>query len=1230
MASLFTAIIFWAILKWDEEMALMQHGELDVDYSPNRWLILIMFLLGLAIGVHLLGILVVPAIGFVIYFRHKTVADFKGILLTGVLSVAILGFIQELVIPGSISMASKFEVAFKNSLGLPFFTGAIFFFALLVGLCVFLIRYARKTGNSILYNATLGLLVLFIGYGSFAVIVIRSNANTPLDENDPENLVTLTSYLKREQYGSSPILSGPYWNSQENERDLFKDRSAIFLRRFIVKKDDNDVKAFRSKADAEKFAQKNGGGFAIEEEYFESNKGQHEKVVPTYSQNTIFPRMYSNEAGKVAGYKEWSGYNPSEDEGTELGADDLRLPTFGENMTYFTSYQVGWMYFRYFMWNFSGRQNDIQGHSAEHMRGNWISGISSIDNARLGNQDESAPYYTSQNKSNNKFYYLPLILGLIGMIFHFYRAPKDMFVVLLAFIFTGLAIVVYLNQKTFEPRERDYAFAGSFYFFALWIGLGVYGLYNAFTSFGKQEFKKIGIIAGGGLLLAFVMDAGSPVSKPLTSSWLFIAVISFVAIWLMTVLKKLFKSETQGAYVAILLSFAVPVIMGMQGWDDHDRSLKTSARDLAANYLESCSPNSILFTNGDNDTFPLWYMQEVEGFRTDVRVCNLSLMQTDWYTDQMKMKAYDSDALPIKFTEDQILMNAGYTDQVMFIGITDLMQMNANERIIKDVIAMRLKHNKEEAKAALSNLMSQSAPMITAISCTQPNAAQRVELLKNSITSITKSNLVDEIFFKYQASFELLSGIQSGAIQFEKGQEYYTLLTEFEKSWDFADIDDAMKFTRNDDNLVDYNAEQKVRFFPSSGFILPVNKENAVKSGMISEKEKDMCYDEIRFNMDVQGITREQVMMLDVLANNDWKRGILFSSPGGCDVSMALYQRGYLKQNGMAHELTPIDNRSERVLMDKMYANLMKNYLYGDMANPDVLTDYYTRRHTSQYRNHFSSLAAEYLRKIDEAVQYKKDGPKYVDLLKQAGRLEEANIRAKVLKTSSADIAEYRKRAAKLLKRSLQLMPPNVVIDCGEPNPSRDEYTVGSLKFEAFSDGTLNEYVGLLFQAGEKKAANDLALTLAIQTESILNYFEKSDVYFAGMNQKDLFSALDNYFKISVACMDPLYGDENGVTSKRVQAKLTNLYKEVFPRMYADLKAKANENAESTQRGESAGRYSQMLFKLQDNLEAIGIHYGMIAAPTSAPIPAAAPSAVTEADMQKMMRNMETPDSVLE
>ena len=1227
MASLFTAIIFWAILKWDEEMAMLQHGELDLDYAPNRWLILIMFLLGLAIGVHLLGILVVPAIGFVIYFRYKKVADTKGIILTFILSVLVLGFIQEGIIPGSIAMASNFEVAFRNSLGLPFFSGTIFFFLLIVALSVYLIKYARRKGNAVLYNATIGLVMLLIGYGSFAMIVIRSNANTPLDENDPENLVTLKSYLKREQYGSAPIFYGPYWNSTENQRDRFKDRSAIFLRRYVVLDGENVVKAFKNQEDAQSYIKNNKGNFEIQEKYFESNEGQREEVVPTYAQNTLLPRMYSTEGGKIQGYKFWSGYNPRDEKGTEIGNDKMRLPTFGENLQYLFTYQIGWMYWRYFMWNFAGRQNDIQGHSAESMRGNWLSGFSFIDEPRLGNQNEHATYYTSENPSNNKFYLLPLILGIIGLVFHIYKSPKDAFVLFLAFLFTGIAIVFYLNQKTFEPRERDYAFAGSFYFFAMWIGLGVYGLFNAFKSLSKLEIKNIAYIIGGGLFVALILDTASEISLPISMAWLTIWGIIAIAILLMRLTSKILKKEMNGSIMATVLSAIVPIIMGVQGWDDHDRSLKTSARDLAYNYLISCTPNSIIFTNGDNDTFPLWYMQEVEEIGTDKRVCNLSLMQTDWYTEQMKMKAYDSDALPIKFTEDQTLMYAGNTDQVLFLGLFELFYMNAGERVIKDVINLRVKDNVNQVNAALQNFESQVASIAANISTSQANVAQRLEILKQQLVTSNRSDLINSIYTKYQTGLELLSGIQSGLITFGEGhaQQLQKLLIDFEKGWDFANIDEVMAFTRNDENIVNYGQGQVVRIFPSTGMILPVDKENAVASKVILKEQKKDCLDELRFSFDARGITKEQVMMLDVLANNDWKRGVFFSSPAGSDVALALYRKGHIKQRGTAFELSPLNNVDVRVNFDVMYDNLMNKYQYGEMSNPAVLTDYYTRRHTSQYRNQFATLASEYLRKIDYLEELKQRGPGSIAYYKQVGNSTEADRLAKELESASKDIENYKQKAIAVIKRSLEVMPAEVVIDYGEPSENRDVYSAGGLQFEAYGDGILHDYVNILLQAGDKKTALNLAEEVARQLESILNYFEKSDAVFAGKNTKDLFASLDIYTKLFVYLKNPLYNLDNESITKSIEKNIERLYNEAMPSIYNALMDKANENGESVRRSSSMGRYAAMHFDIKDNVEAIGIHYGIL----KSNVPTQQNDMSREMDIQSLLNQMEREDSVL-
>jgi hypothetical protein len=1195
MASLFTAGIFWAILKWDEEMMQIQDGSLSSEIAPNRWILLIMFLLGLAIGVHLLGILVVPAIGFMIYFRYWKNATLKGVLITGLVSIFVLGFIQEGVIPGSISLASAFEVAFVNSLGLPFFSGTIFFFGLLTAGCIWALRYTRNNNKTILYNAVMGLILLLIGYGSFAVIVIRSNANTPLDENDPENLVTLHSYLKREQYGTSPLLFGPYWNSIENDPSLYDSRSPFYLRRFVVTKGDQVLKAFQNEDAAKKYALENTASY--EEKYFESNEQDRLNSVPTYAQTAFFPRMYSDQSPQhIEGYKKWSGYDPNDGTPSDKGKDGLRLPTFSENMTYFFRYQCNWMYWRYFMWNFAGRQNDIQGHG-DAIRGNWISGFSAVDNARLGDQ-EKAPYFTSQNPANNRFFFLPLIFGVIGIIFHFWRAPKDAFVLFLAFLFTGLAIVIYLNQKPIEPRERDYAYAGSFYFFAFWIGIGVYALYEAFLRFSKADFIKALMTAGGGLFLFGVLDMNSELSMPSAMSWLIIASVSLALIGLMMLLRNVMKKEMQGAVVAGILGFSAPLIMGMQGWDDHDRSLKTSADDLAINYLESCSKNGIIFTNGDNDTFPLWYMQEVEGKRTDVRVCNLSLMQTDWYTDQMKMRAYESDPLPIKFREDQILMYAGNTDQVLFSNLFEMFYLNANEKTLKEVINMRLKHNRKAAEEATLQFNTQALQLSNGFSSTQPNVMSRIQELKIALTTNNSTNLTDVIYSKYRASLELLNALQNGMITLPEGQPqvFQDMVMNYDKSWDYTDLKDAMDFVRNDEHLVIYSGQRKVRLFPSKGFTLGVNVSNAIKSGIIKAKDAGKCLRELRFNFDARGLTREQVMMLDILANNDWKRGIYFSSPGGSDVSIALYTKGYVKQNGMAFELSPIDDMSIRY-SESMYPNLMTKYAYGAMSNPDVLTDYYTRRHTAQYRLHFTSLADDLLAKADQADSEIEFSQSNIKRLKSTGVSAQAKQLEASLNQLDKQSKTYREKARKLIHRSLQVMPAEVVIDCGEPSQGgREKYSNQGVEFSAYSDGILHDYVGILYRSGDIQGAEKLGNTVADQLESIFTYFVESDSYFAANpeNSGDLYAALDAYFKMYTYASDPSDGNKNGAFAKRLSNKIEELYKNDFPKMYNEMEEKANANGESTRRGAKAGRYASMLFQLQDYLEAIGVHFGYL------------------------------------
>ena len=1150
MASLFTAVIFWAILKWDEEMEVIQHGAKLSELRPNRWLLLIFFMLGLAIGVHLLGILVVPAIGYMIYFRTQQEVSIKGLLLTGVISVVALGFIQEAVIPGSIAMASNFEVSFVNSLGLPFYSGTIFFFILLISACLYVVRYAHRTGKTILYNAMMGLVMLLIGYGSFAVIVIRSNANTPLDENDPENLVTLHSYLKREQYGSAHILFGPYWNSFRNgeemteegpkilDRSAWNDLSAYFLRRFVVIENDVEVKAFASEKEAEAWVKANKGAYSIEEKYYESNASIRQGAVATYAQTTFFPRMYNGEGSGAALhrqlYAKWSGYNENDGTSTEIGRDGKRLPTFGENLTYFFRYQVNFMYMRYFMWNFAGRQNDLQGHG-DNMHGNWLSGISFLDEARLGSQ-EHAPYYTQENPGRNTYFMLPLILALLGLIFHYRKMPKDAFILTLAFLFTGLAIVVYLNQKPYEPRERDYAYAGSFYFFAMWIGIGVYAIFD--------------------------------------------------------LLKKYLKASKVRAGVATALGLIVPVIMGSQNWDDHDRSGKTSARDLAHNYLESCGKNGILFTNGDNDTFPLWYLQEVEGKRTDVRVCNLSLMGTDWYTNQMKLKTYESDPLPIKFREDQILMYAGNTDQVYFMPLLQLFSQNLSDTIIKKVLDLRLKHNPSEAKMAAGYFDQRAQVIFADVVAKTPEA----ELLKSQIASTDSTNMIAATIDKYQKVFQLFEAARNSQVEFKNnsGQDLQELLEQYERIWSAVDFADAMAFVRDDANMIT-DEQNKFSFFPSSKFALKVNRQNAVASGVLSSKTKaaDVA-DEIIFEFDperTQALPRDEVMMMDVVANNDWKRGIYFSSNRGSSFSIALLSAGYIKQVGMAYALTPA--KKEPALMDvnQMEKNMLETYIFGDMANPNVLTDYYARRHTIQYRANFLLLAEQLL---------------------ALGRKNEA---------------------VKVLDRAMQIMPEETVMDYGDINPvdpfnslnynkAHNQFLFQGQDIRPLNAGILHEFVQLYYELGQNKKAEALGKKLLDNYKTVIAYFEHSDVEMAGNeeNAEDLIAVADALLKMRTTAKEQMSGLKSSAFSKELERTIQVLYKKVLPRIYSGLETLATENGEA-----GDGLYTNRLANLQLYMGGLAEHHGLVKAPVVNR--STLPSEPTNIDVNSLTTPGQNPDT---
>ena len=732
-SSFFTAIVFWAMFKW-ESVADEKHA--------NRWIILIAYLMGLSIGIHLLNLLTIPALAFIYYFR-KYKPTTSGVIATAFAGVAILGVIQYGIISTLVKIAAKFDLMFVNGMGLPFWSGFIFFFLLVLGAIAYGLKRTREK-NQPLWNLSL-LCVVFIllGYSSYAMIVIRSNANPPMDENDPEHAFNLLSYINREQYGDRPLFYGQYYNARQTDLE------------------EGDMQYTKG-----------------DNKYVETTR----KLSPVYDPAacTIFPRMYSSQDSHINAYKEWAGIKGDQ------------TPTFSQNLKFFWQYQVIHMYWRYFMWNFVGRQNDQQGHGGI-TKGNWISGIKAIDEWRLGPQAE-LPEGMKNNKARNTFYFLPLILGIIGLVWHYRRDSHDAWTTMLLFFFTGLAIVLYLNQYPYQPRERDYAYAASFYAFSIWIGLGV----------------------------AAIVDK----------------------------LKNRTPMAVASTLTSVVCLAAVPGIMAKEGWNDHNRSHRYTSRDIAWNYLQSCAPNAIVFTNGDNDTFPLWYAQDVEGVRTDIRIVNLSLLNTDWYIDQMKRKAYQSDAVPFTMTHDKYVQ--GTRDYVPFY-----------DRQIPG----------------------------------------------------------------------------------------------------YVDAKEVMKFISSDnpDAKVRTQGGSDLSYFPSKKFFIKVDKEAVLKNGVVRPEDADKIVDTIYWEVNRSYLMKADLMILDLIAHNDWTRPIYFAVTVGSDSYLNL--EPYFQLEGLTYRFVPIrtepdqQGQTGRVGVRQMYDNMMNKFCWGNMNREDVYLDQNNLNMTMNFRNNFSRLA---------------------------------------------------------------------------------------------------------------------------------------------------------------------------------------------------------------------------------------------------------------------------------
>ncbi len=812
-SSLFTAIVFWAILKWENE-AHKPHA--------NRWLVLIAYVMGLSIGVHLLNLLTIPAIVFVYYFKKYKITRW-GVIGALATSVALLGSIMYVIIPGVVTVASKFELLFVNGLRLPYNTGVIIFIITLAALLAYGLWYTTVRKKVLLHTIILGVAVITIGYSSYAMLVIRAQANPPMNQNNPETVFALLHYLNREQYGERPLVTGQYYNAP------------------VVDSKDKQT-----------YIPKNG---RYEKTYLKTQYQFDEKFT------TVFPRMWSWRDDHVNEYKKWGNVKgrPVRTTGSQGETQTKRVPTFGENLKFFFNYQIGHMYWRYFMWNFVGRQNDVQGHG-ELLNGNWITGIKSLDAIRLGNQDNLTTEMLN-HPARNTYYMLPLILGLLGLVYQFMRDKNNFWVVTLLFILTGIAIVVYLNQTPLQPRERDYSYVGSFYAFSIWIGLGVLALYEFIRKHTKQ------LTAAG---------------------------------------------------LATALALSVPTILATENWNDHDRSGRYVARDFAHNYLNTCEPNAIIFTNGDNDTFPLWYAQEVEGIRTDVRVVNLSLLGTDWYSEQMKWKTYESEPLPITMDYEKYVQG---TRDVVYVM----------DRIEKPV--------------------------------------------------------------------------------------------ELKQVMNFVASDDPGKRWRGPNGeMIDY--------LPTRQMKLTVDKEKVLKNGIVKPEDEHLIVDAIEWTIDKDAIQKNEMMVLEILANNNWERPVYFVSTGGdSDVGLS----NYLQLEGFAYKLVPIRTEPDdylsvgRLNVDKLYDNYMENFKWGGIDDPSVLVDHNVQRTTMvlRLRNNFNRLAD------------------------------------KLIKTGQRD------SAVKVLDRIVELLP-------------QDKFS-----YDFFVIGLIESY----YKANETEKANNLLAAYANATNENLDYF---------------------------------------------------------------------------------------------------------------------------------------------
>jgi hypothetical protein len=816
MATLIMAVLFYLGLRWGNDM-----------FSPrgNKWLILISFVVGLSFGVHFMGLLTIPAISLIYFFKNYKTVTIKNFILANLAGIAILLFVFKLLAPNILRYFSVLEIFFINSVGLPFNSGSIIAFFLLVGFIIFGIRYTRKKNYINLNTALLCVTFIIIGFSCWIMLPIRANANVTVNENNPSSARELLAYYNLEQYPKTHLFYGPQFTDQyagldknnpyvDDKPKYEKDEA---LGKYVIVNDyKNGLQNYNSKhasllprmwssEHAENYMMYAGFlDFSIKTEYQMQNELR--------SAINDFRNAVAN--GEVD-YQDYHSFLKKY--GRYI---DVEKPSLIKNIFYLFDYQIGYMYWRYFMWNFTGRQDDIQGKMDLH--GNWISGFDSLDEYFLGISQENLPSDVRNNKARNTYYFLPMLLGLIGLFFLFNRDKKLFWTMLVFFLFTGIAIQVYTNVRPFEPRERDYSLVGSFYVFALWIGFGVFAIYEKFSDFSKSS------------LLA-----------PL---------------------------------VSLVCLVAVPGILASQNWDDHDRSKRKTAHAMAIQYLESCDPNAIIFTIGDNDTFPLWYAQEIEGIRRDVRVVCTSLFNVDWYIDQMKRKAYESAPIPSSLSHEQY-------------------KWGTRDYIIKELI--------------------------------------------------TKDTLSLDQFLGF--------------------------ITSDDERTKYKHVLQQQGYDTSGQRSQDLNAN----YLPTENIRIPVDKLTVLKNGIVKVQDSSLIVPYIDIKIKGAALYKNRLMMLDIIANNNWERPIYFTGGAFGDEDY-IWMKDYLQLDGLVYKLVPINTTVDknnpfdmgRIDTDKMY-EMVTNWDWGNNGDLEMYHDVETRRNSLTYRGNLARLIEALIKegKLEKAEQ---------------------------------------------------------------------------------------------------------------------------------------------------------------------------------------------------------------------------------------------------------------------